>query len=115
MGLKDASELIEKFLGGEVWRDAGQDPGYPSVYYLFLCCVGLLLYSIMRRCALLSASQDKILQLHESYMLSWQKELHKHVYSMYRTAQYSIFPSQAILLSKVFGRLKLPSKGSYLL
>jgi hypothetical protein len=72
MGLKHASELIEKFvLVGEVWSDAGQDPGYPSMFYFSIVVVGLLLYSIMRRCALLTASQDNILQLHP--MLSWQK------------------------------------------
>jgi hypothetical protein len=69
MGLKYAPELIEKFVGGEVWRDAGQNPGYPSMYYFSIVVVGLLLYSIMWRCALLSASQDNILQLHESYVV----------------------------------------------
>ncbi len=38
MGLKHASELIEKFVGGEVLRDAGKDPGYPSMYYFSVVC-----------------------------------------------------------------------------
>jgi hypothetical protein len=50
-------------------------PGYPSMYYFSIvvcwasvgfCCT---LYSIMRRCALITASQDNILQLHESYVV----------------------------------------------
>ncbi len=95
--------------------NAGQDPGCPSVYYFSIVVVGLLLYSIMRRCALLSASQDNILQLHESYVVVAKGNTWAHSFHVpYRPVQYIyVFPSHAILLSKVFGRLKLASNGSY--
>jgi hypothetical protein len=86
MGLKDVSELIEKFVGGEVGRDAGQGPGYPSVYYfsvlLGFCCT--VICGVVPSSALLKITSYNYM----NPMLSWQKELYEHVQSMYRTAQY---------------------------
>jgi hypothetical protein len=99
MGLKDVPELIEKFVGVKYGGTSDRTLDTPlCITGTYFCFVGLLLYSIMRRCALLTASQDNILQLHESYVVV-AKGARTFIPC---TLPHSIFPSHAILLSCIW-------------